>query len=61
MRRRKQELLQVTSFRLPQDVKEFLKKKATDADRTMSFILIEYIRRWQDYEAEEAKQPGRQK
>ena len=57
MRKSKKEPLQVTSFRLPQDVKNFLKKKADADKRTMSFILVEYIRRWLAYEAEEAKQP----
>ena len=63
MRRRKspKELLKVTSFRLPPDVKEFLHAKAVAADRTNSYVLIEYLRRWMNYEAEEAKQPGRAK
>jgi len=60
-RKSKKEPLAVTSFRLPLDVKGFLKKKATEADRTVSYVLVEYVRRWQAYEAEEAKQPGRKK
>ena len=63
MRKRKkpEDVLKVTSFRLPQDVKDFLRKHAEAADRTMSWTLIEYLRRWQKYEAEEAQQPGRKK
>jgi len=56
-RARKKEPLQVTSFRLPPDVKAFLKKKADDDKRTISFILVSYVRRWIDFEAAEAKQP----
>ena len=56
-RKSKKEPLAVTSFRLPLDVKEFLKKKATEQERTISFILVAYIRRWIAYEVEEAKQP----
>jgi len=56
-RKAKKEPLQVTSFRLPLDVKAFLKKKSTEADRTMSYVLVDYLRKWQNYESEEAKQP----
>lgn len=56
-RAKKREPLQVTSFRLPPDVKAFLKAEAVKADRTISYILVEYIRRWISYAAEEAKQP----
>jgi predicted DNA-binding protein len=57
MRKSKKEPLAVTSFRLPLDVKAFLKKKADADKRTMSFVLVEYVRRWIHFEAEEAKQP----
>ena len=57
----KREPLAVTSFRLPLDVKAFLKKKATKQERTISFILVSYIRRWIAYETEEAKQPKAKK
>jgi hypothetical protein len=56
-RKSKKEPLQVTSFRLPLDVKAFLKKKSTEADRTMSYTLVDYLRKWQAYEDTEAKQP----
>ena len=56
-RKRTKEPLAVTSFRLPLDVKAFLKTKAVEQERTISFILVAYIRRWISYEAEEAKQP----
>ena len=56
-RKSKKEPLQVTSFRLPPDVKAFLREKADADKRTMSFVLVEYIRKWVAYEAEEAKQP----
>lgn len=56
-RKSRKEPLQVTSFRLPLDVKAFLKKKADADKRTMSFVLVEYIRRWITYEDTEAKQP----
>lgn len=49
--------LQVTSFRLPPEVKDFLAKKADEQQRTMSFVLVEYIRYWINWEAEQAKQP----
>ena len=63
MRKRKkpEDVLKVTSFRLPQDVKDFLAAKAEESQRTMSWILVEYLRRWVAYEAAEAKQPGRKK
>ena len=57
MRKSKREPMAVTSFRLPLDVKAFLKKKAVEERRTMSFVLVEYVRRWINYEAAEAKQP----
>ena len=58
MRRKlNKEVLQVTSFRLPLDVKTFLRAKADADKRTMSFILVEYIRRWISYEDVESKQP----
>lgn len=56
-RKPKKEPLQVTSFRLPPDVKSFLKSKADADKRTMSFVLVDYIRKWIHFEAEQAKQP----
>ncbi len=56
-RAKKREPLQVTSFRLPPDVKAFLKAKAVEGDRTISYVLVEYVRRWISYETTEAKQP----
>ena len=56
-RKSKKEPLQVTSFRLPERVKAFLRKKADEQKRTMSFILVEYFDRWIAYEETEAKQP----
>lgn len=56
-RARKREPLQVTSFRLPPDVKAFLKAKAEANQRTISFVLVDYVRKWIAYEAAEAKQP----
>jgi len=38
-------------------VKDFLAKKADEQQRTMSFVLVEYIRYWINWEAEQAKQP----
>jgi predicted DNA-binding protein len=63
MRKRKNpdEIMKVTSFRLPQGVRDFLRAKAVAADRTASYILVEYLNRWIRYEEEEAKQPGRKK
>ena len=49
--------LAVTSFRLPLDVKAFLKTKALEQQRTISFILVDYVRKWILYEGEQAKQP----
>lgn len=56
-RKSKKEPLQVTSFRLPPDVKAFLKTQAVEQDRTISYVLVEYVRRWIAYESAEAKQP----
>ncbi len=59
MRKRKkpEDVLKVTSFRLPQDVKDFLHAKAAEMDRTMSYILVDYLRMWRNYEIEKKKQP----
>ena len=56
-RKSRKEPLQVTSFRLPPDVKAFLKTKAEANQRTISFVLVDYVRKWIAYEAAEAKQP----
>lgn len=56
-RKSKKEPLAVTSFRLPLDVKAFLKGKAIEQQRTISFVLVEYVRRWIEYEKVEAQQP----
>lgn len=63
MRRRKKpsEALSVTSFRLPQDVRVFLRDKALVQQRSMSWVLVEYFRRWIQFEEAEAKQPGKKK
>lgn len=60
-RKSKKEPLQVTSFRLPERVKKFLRDKADAADRTMSYVLVEYFDRWIAFESEQAKQPKIQK
>ncbi|MDE2103162.1 MAG: hypothetical protein KGL39_38305 [Patescibacteria group bacterium] len=58
MRRKStKEPMQVTSFRLPLDVKAFLKSKAEADKRTMSYIFIDLVRRWILFETEQAKQP----
>ena len=59
MRKRKkpEDVLKVTSFRLPQDVKDFLARKAVEMDRTMSWVLVDYLRMWKNYEIEKKKQP----
>ena len=59
MRKRKkpENVLKVTSFRLPQDVKDFLAAKAVEMDRTMSYVLVDYLRMWKNYEIEQKKQP----
>ena len=59
MRKRKkpEDVLKVTSFRLPQDVKDFLAAKAVEMDRTMSYVLVDYLRMWKNYEIEKKKQP----
>ena len=59
MRKRKkpEDVLKVTSFRLPQDVKDFLHVKAVEMDRTMSYVLVDYLRMWRNYEIEQKKQP----
>ena len=59
MRKRKkpEDVLKVTSFRLPQDVKDFLAAKAVEMDRTMSYVLVDYLRMWKNYEVEKKKQP----
>jgi len=56
-RKSKREPLQVTSFRLPLDVKTFLHGEAVSKDRTMSYVLVEIVRLYMNYLAEQAKQP----
>lgn len=57
MRKSKKTALSVTSFRLPQDVKDFLKRKAEADKRTISYVLIDFVRQWIAYDAAQAKQP----
>ena len=57
MRGRKKNPLKVTSFRLPEDVMAFLKARAVDERRTMSFVLIDILRLYINYQVEKAKQP----
>ena len=57
MRGRKKNPLKVTSFRLPEDVMAFLKARAVDERRTMSFVLIDILRLYMNYQTEKAKQP----
>ena len=56
-RRSKKEPLQVTSFRLPLDVKTFLHERSVAEQRTMSFCLVEILRLYINYLAEQKKQP----
>jgi hypothetical protein len=56
-RKSKKEPLQVTSFRLPLDVKTFLRGRADDERRTMSFVLVDIVRLYMNFLAEQAKQP----
>ena len=56
-RKSKKEPLQVTSFRLPLDVKTFLHERSTAEDRTMSYVLVEILRLYINYLAEQKKQP----
>ena len=53
----KREPLAVTSFRLPLDVKAFLKRLSVEKDRTISYVLVEIVRLYKNYLDEEAKQP----
>ncbi|MFA5897688.1 MAG: hypothetical protein WC829_01115 [Hyphomicrobium sp.] len=57
MRKSKKEPLQVTSFRLPPDVKAFLHAQAAAQERTMSFCLVAIMRLYMNYLSEQAKQP----
>ena len=56
-RKSKKEPLAVTSFRLPLDVKAFLKKLSVEKDRTISYTLVGIVRLYMNYLDEEAKQP----
>ena len=56
-RKSKKEPLAVTSFRLPLDVKTFLKVRADEQRRTMSFVLVDIVRMYMNYLSEQAKQP----
>ena len=58
MRRKAKIPLQVTSFRLPPDVHTFLKEQAVEQDRTMSYILVDVLRKWMFYLAKQEEQPG---
>lgn len=49
--------LSVTSFRLPVDVREFLRQRARKEDRNMSYILVGVLRLWMNYLIEKEKQP----
>ena len=57
MRGRKKNPLKFTSFRLPEDVMAFLKARAVEERRTMSFVLIDILRLYINYQVEKAKQP----
>lgn len=59
MRRRKKEIMAVTSFRLPVDVKDFLKARAAEQDRTMSYVLVAFMRQWIAFADAKAQQPRR--
>lgn len=56
-RKSKKEPLAVTSFRLPLDVKAFLKKLSVEKDRTISYVLVEIVRLYKNYIEEAGKQP----
>ena len=56
-RKSKKEPLQVTSFRLPLDVKGFLKGLSEERDRTISYVLVEIVRLYKNYLEAESKQP----
>jgi predicted DNA-binding protein len=56
-RKSKKEPLQVTSFRLPPDVKTFLHAEAETKQRTMSWILVDIIRMYITYLEAQKKQP----
>ena len=56
-RKSKKEPLSVTSFRLPPDVKTFLHERAAADQRTMSFVLVEVLRLYMNFIAEQKKQP----
>ena len=43
--------------RLPLDVKTFLRGRADDERRTMSFVLVDIVRMYMNYLSEQAKQP----
>ena len=60
-RKSKKEPLAVTSFRLPLDVKAFLKRLSVEKDRTISYVLVEIVRLYKNYLDEEAKQPKAKK
>lgn len=56
-KRSKPEPLHVTSFRLPPDVDKFLNEQAQAQDRTRSYVLVQVMRLYISYLAEQAKQP----
>ena len=56
-RKSKKEPLQVTSFRLPLDVKTFLHERSALEDRTMSYVLVEILRLYINFITEQKKQP----
>ena len=58
MRKRgRPEPLKVTSFRLPTDIDQFLDEQAKAQDRTRSYVLVQVMRMYMNYLAEQAKQP----
>ena len=56
-RKSKKAPLQVTSFRLPLDVHEFLRSRAKLEDQNMTQVLVGVLRLWMNYHVEQAKQP----
>ena len=58
MRKRKPVVLSVTSFRLPPDIHDYLRKRADAEDTTMTHILVRVLRLWYNYENAQSKQPA---
>lgn len=49
--------LETTSFRLEPDLREFIRERSIQEDRTMSYVVCGVLRMWMNYEKNKRRQP----